>query len=960
MRDARLVLVNEPEALGRTVSPLLVGRDRELERLVAAVTAAPSVSVVEGEAGIGKSRLLAELAARPELADRRILSGGCGRIREPFPLGPIVEAIRGRAADLTGAALSPVAGALRGLLPELEAVLPEPPPPLENRAAERHRLFRGLVEVLAALCPTVLVVEDLHWADEQTVEFLGYLLGTPQPGLSVVLTYRGDEAAAPVRALTARPPDSVRHEHLALAPLDTAQTRALAAAILGADEVTEEFAEHLRARASGLPLAVQELLALLRTRGALIKWEGGWARRALDALDVPVGVRASVQERVTGLPAEARAVVETAAVLQLPVPVSVLAHAAGRPEPEAMDGALDSGLLAEREGTAGFRHVLAAQAVYEAIPVGRRRVMHAAAAEAVRGLRQVPLGQMAHHLRQAGRMPEWADAAARAAEQAAALGDEAEATRLLEDLLHNAELDPVRRARLTVRLGWAALQVLPFPQVRELITEALHHELPTVLRGELRFLSGIHAEVSREDPTHRNRVLAAAIEDLGDRPDLAAWALVVLGLPIVPDVPPEVERDRLNQALGLLPSIQDRTMRLLILSKLAMVFALMGDTRWVELTEQVRAETHGRAGDYQEANAYRSIAEDACYAGHHDLARNLLETALDTTDPDLQGVSEQRTRSRLAIVDYCSGSWGGLRPMVDALRRQGDAPPHESVQVDTVTACLSPAPGRLDLALDALRDVIGRAFAIGDFDLLPVPVSMLLRLATARGEHDGAIAETAAAVRVWEGKEMWPAGVRAVPALVEALLAAGRGDDAAELVDRYDARLRRLDAPLAVPALGQARGLLRAADQRWAEAARSLSAAAEGFRALPAAYDAAQADEQAAACLLSAGDPAAGPILQAATAAYAELGARWDLDRASLLGRTWGVRLPQLAQPREGRGSALSSRQEQVARLAATGLTNQEIAKEMFLSPKTVDKHLSAAMRKVGARSRTELAHFYR
>ncbi|WP_406316913.1 AAA family ATPase [Streptosporangium sp. NBC_01639] len=960
MRDARLVLVNGPGALGRTVSPLLVGRDQELERLVAAVTAAPSVSVVEGEAGIGKSRLLAELAARPELADRRLLSGGCGQIREPFPLGPIVEAIRGRATDLTGAALSPVAGALRGLLPELEGVLPQPPPPLENRAAERHRLFRGLVEVLAALGPAILVVEDLHWADEQTVEFLGYLLGTPQGELSVVLTYRGDEAAAAVRAMTARPPDSVRHEHLALAPLDTAQTRTLAAAILGVDEVTEEFAEHLRARASGLPLAVQELLALLRTRGALIEWEGGWARRTLDALDVPVGVRASVQERVSRLPAEARAVVETAAVLQLAVPVSVLAHTAGRPEPEAMDGALDSGLLAERDGTVGFRHVLAAQAVYEAIPVGRRRAMHAAAAAAVQELRQVPLGQMAHHLRQSGRTPEWADAAARAAEQAAALGDEAEAARLLEDLLRNAELDPVRRAQLTVRLGWAALQVLPFPQMRELITEALRSELPTALRGELRFLSGMHFEVTRDDPTRRNSVLAGALEDLGDRPDLAAWALVLLGLPIVAGVSPEEERDRLNQALGLLPAVEDRAMRVLILGKLAMVFVVMGDARWADLTEQLRAETGGHARDHQEANAYCSIAEDAGYAGHHDLARSLLETALDTANPDLQGVSEQRTRTRLTIVDYCRGAWGGLRPMVDALRRQGDARPHESLIVDTVAACLAPAPGRLDLALDVLRDVVGRAFARGDFDLLPVPVSMLLRLAVARGEHDAAIAETAAAVRAWESKEMWPAGVRAVPALVETLLAAGRGDDAAELVERYEARLRGLDAPLAVPALGQARGLLQAADQRWAEAARSLTAAAEGFRALPAAYDAAQADEQAAACLLRAGDPAAGPILQAVTTVYAELGARWDLDRANLLGRTWGVRLPQLAQPREAGGSALSSRQEQVARLAATGLTNQEIAKEMFLSPKTVDKHLSAAMRKVGARSRTELALFYR
>ncbi|NUP65433.1 MAG: response regulator transcription factor, partial [Nonomuraea sp.] len=88
---------------------------------------------------------------------------------------------------------------------------------------------------------------------------------------------------------------------------------------------------------------------------------------------------------------------------------------------------------------------------------------------------------------------------------------------------------------------------------------------------------------------------------------------------------------------------------------------------------------------------------------------------------------------------------------------------------------------------------------------------------------------------------------------------------------------------------------------------------------------------------------------------YADLGARWDLDRATGLGRRWGVRPATQSAPAQA-GHALSARQEQVARLAAEGLTNQEIARELFLSPKTVDKHVSAAMRKVGARSRTELA----
>ncbi|MEV0973317.1 AAA family ATPase [Microtetraspora glauca] len=109
---------------GRVISPVLIGREEELRRLVAAVSMPPAVVVLEGEAGIGKSRLLARLAARPEMAGRLLLRGRTRCIREPFPLGPLVEALRGSGDSLARAELSPVAGALRGLLPELASIWP--------------------------------------------------------------------------------------------------------------------------------------------------------------------------------------------------------------------------------------------------------------------------------------------------------------------------------------------------------------------------------------------------------------------------------------------------------------------------------------------------------------------------------------------------------------------------------------------------------------------------------------------------------------------------------------------------------------------------------------------------------------------------------------------------------------------------------------------------------------------
>src|SRR5690606_29842858 len=143
---------------------------------------------------------------------------------DPFPLGPVVEAVRQLAAALAGVALSPLAGALRPVLPELAGARPPAAEPVAALPAPPPRGCRALVEVLAAAGPAVLVLEDLHWADDQTPDFLRYLLADPPPQLSTVLTYRHDEVAPAVRALTARLPRTVHHTRVALRPLDVPTT----------------------------------------------------------------------------------------------------------------------------------------------------------------------------------------------------------------------------------------------------------------------------------------------------------------------------------------------------------------------------------------------------------------------------------------------------------------------------------------------------------------------------------------------------------------------------------------------------------------------------------------------------------------------------------------------------------------------------------------------------------------
>jgi DNA-binding NarL/FixJ family response regulator len=167
---------------------------------------------------------------------------------------------------------------------------------------------------------------------------------------------------------------------------------------------------------------------------------------------------------------------------------------------------------------------------------------------------------------------------------------------------------------------------------------------------------------------------------------------------------------------------------------------------------------------------------------------------------------------------------------------------------------------------------------------------------------------------------------------------------------RVELELRDRDAPLAPAALCYARGVL---DGR----ADDFLVAAQEYERVLAPYEAARARERAAGLLLDAGDERASVVLRDAVAAYERLGATWDLTRAAGLARRHGVTLP--ARHRSGRrgyGAALSPREREVAELAAGGRTNKEIAQALFVSANTVEKHVGAVMRKLNARSRTELA----
>jgi predicted ATPase len=232
--------------------PGFVGREEEMAALARVVGDGPAVVLVEGEAGVGKTRLVREFLAARSRPGRVALVADCPPFRQPCTLGPVVDAVRQAVGGgaLAGLGLSALAGALRPLFPEWGTGLPPAPEPLADATAARHRVFRALAELVDRLRVTELVVEDAHWADEATLEFLLYLIANPPRPVSLLVTVRPDEVAAGslLARLGSRRVPGLASLRLALEPLDLAGTGALVSSMLAGEQVSAGFAEFLHER----------------------------------------------------------------------------------------------------------------------------------------------------------------------------------------------------------------------------------------------------------------------------------------------------------------------------------------------------------------------------------------------------------------------------------------------------------------------------------------------------------------------------------------------------------------------------------------------------------------------------------------------------------------------------------------------------------------------------------------
>jgi DNA-binding CsgD family transcriptional regulator/tetratricopeptide (TPR) repeat protein len=954
-----------PEASRRVLisAPSLTGRDTEMAALERALAGTqPAVVLVEGEAGIGKTRLVREfLARRDSDSHERALSASCLPLARPATLSPLVEALRQATGSPGSLGLSGLAGALRPLFPEWAGELPPTPDPVEDAAAARYRLFRALAEVLGRLAVAVLVLEDVHWADEATLEFLLFLVSQQGGRPSLVITYRPEDvpAGSLLLRLSSRMPGGPAGLRLSLRPLTAQETSQLVSSMLDSSPMSEEFAGFLHQRTDGIPLAAEELVRLMHDRADLTRQGGEWVRRSLDEITVPATIRDGVLERTGRLGEDAQTVLAAAAVLGHPAQERMLRAVAGltaRRADTALTELVGSGLLdQDRSGLVSFRHVLAERAVYEAVAAPQRRLMHRRAGGLLASQSPQPVAQLTRHYREAAD-PRWHDYAEEATDLALAAGDETTATGLILDLMADPGLPPAATVRVLKRLPFTAVPASRFGDLLRPLRAALDAgDLGKRDEADVRLMLG-RALISIDEREAGQAEIERAIPGLGHDPVEAVRAMIYLGMPHVTTWPASRHRQWLERAAELTALVPRSEQTDLAINR-ATALLLLGDQAGWEVTAQIPGDGLTPRERLYEVKGLLNVADMAVMWGRYPHARQLLARGLELARASGYQMLRDMILATQAHLDFLEGSWDGLAERAGALVAEADIHPGARLEALLVTGLVQAAVGNSGQASQLLERALATAREAGLVFEVVEPAAALGRLALADGRADDAMRITEEAVAIISAKETWIWGADLGPVRAGALVAAGRTGGAAELEEMFSRGLGGVAAPAARAALIQCGAILAEGRGDPDQAAMLFAQAAAAWQQLPRPYDALLAAESHGRCLLAAGqrEPAI-PVLSEVLSGLSALGARDDAVRVFDILNDAGVPVRRPWLGRRGYGDQVSPRELEVVRLIAEGQTNRQIANALVLSPKTVANHVDSAMRKLGVSSRAALA----
>jgi DNA-binding CsgD family transcriptional regulator/tetratricopeptide (TPR) repeat protein len=978
----------------RVTTGRFIGRTSELARLhqllARAAGGEPLLALVGGEAGVGKTRLVEQLAAPAQEQGVRVLRGGCVPLgEEGMPFAPVTEALRGLAGELDPAELQAVAGPARQelgwLLPDLAWAGDTATAGADASQAAQGRLFErllGVVQRLATREPLLWVMEDLHWADRSTRDLVAYMATYLRihPVL-LVLTFRSDELHRlhPLRRLLGELARNRRVVRLELPHFTRAEVAEQLAWLLGADP-SARLVDDIYARSEGNPFFAEELVLASADPGVL-----------------PPSLQEVLLVRVVRLGQRTQQLLRVAAAAGPGVTQPLLAAVAGLDDQQLLEGlreAVDQQLLLPEPGGDGylFRHALLAEAVYGELLPGERVRLHTALAGALEaGLEtgEAPASRaarLAYHWAAAGDHPRALTASLEAATAAEGVYAFAEAQLQLErvlalwDRVADAEARAgADRVALLARCAEAAYAAGDAGRAAELLRQAL----PLVDEARQPLRAGLlHEQLAR--------------------------CLRILGDPAAMDAQ--------QQAVRLVPP-EPSAERAWVLGSLAQLLVL------VDRFEEVRgpaaeaiAIAEGVGARTEEANARTALGTALVNLGEVDAGLTELEAARRLATQTGEVIIVLR-----AILNHSDALMAAGRleqaakvalDGIPEARRLGLARTFGPVLTANATEALV-ALGRWDQAEQLSREgletspsgpdysalPLARAaveLGLGDLDaaqarlqavrrLLPVPIpeaqkarplfAGLAELALWRGDPDQAKQLVIEAVPLVEADPRYAAPLYALGLRVEAdraeLARARRPGQPTPDDGTPNALLERLGQAAQGPAAAglpelaawHALGLAERTRQQGRPDPAAWAAAAAAWERLGQPYRVAYAGFRQTEALLAAGDrdPAA-QVLGRAAAITGRLGARLLDGEVKALARRARLDLAPHATaaaaspPAPAAQLGLTPREVEVLALVAAGRSNRQIAQALFISPKTAGVHVSNILAKLGVAGRVEAA----